>query len=174
MQYNYYRLPDNLEYIDVDNVRKTAFVRGKSAFDFMKALVLHFEANPDPLVVPVSNFQFINQQNQIYYYSYDMHRLGDLSMEESNIVWAVGDAWRDGIVEPWKTFSEDAIYDVEYAWEKHPKLMSFCQTVVEQRRYADLHGENVMQDHHDDYRLIDLEGFLNHPLELASNNWIKR
>jgi hypothetical protein len=173
MQCNYCKLPNNLEYVgDGHTVRKTDFVHGYQAFEFMKSLVKHLQANPDPLIVSVSNFQFVRQQKQQYWYSYDMARLDDITEEESHIVWAVGDAWRAGFAEPWKKFKKDSQYTVEYAWEKYPKLMSFCQKVVKQNRYGDLHGENVMQDQNNNYRLIDLEGFLNPPLELISNNWI--
>jgi hypothetical protein len=57
-------------------------------------------------------------------------------------------------------------------FKEHPKLAEFISLVSNQSRYWDLHGGNVMIDLNEDYKLIDIEGFLNTPMELPENDWI--
>lgn len=58
--YSNYKLPPGLEYVgDGFTIRKTSHCSGKKAFEFMQALCLHLMAHPDSMIVPVSDFQFL-------------------------------------------------------------------------------------------------------------------
>ena len=176
IRYNNHPLPYGLEYIDDWTVRKTATCTGEDTLQYMEALCHHLIARPDPMVVPVYSFKYLGKQINVHRYQYDMMRLGDLTREETAIVYQVGDAWRSLqrhiATDPTHQFKDNAIYTPDECWDKHPKLMSFLQEVVELDRYHDLHGENVMVDNDGDYRVIDVEGFLNTPLSRPSNAWI--
>lgn len=180
IHYNNYKLPPGLEYVgDGFTIRKTALINGKWAFEFMRELCNHLIAHPDPMIVPVSCFEFLGlAAGNVHKYSYDMMRLGDLSRKEVDIIWQVGDAWRHfhgyPNLDPTKQFKDDAVYSAEECWEQHPKLMLFLKEVIVLNRYHDLHGENVMMDNDGDYRLVDIEGFLNSPLSQPENDWLRQ
>jgi hypothetical protein len=179
--YSNYKLPPGLEYIgDGFTIRKTTSCCGKKNFEFMQALCLHLIAHPDPMIVPIYAFQFINRNSDDkFVYSYDMQRLGIISEEVETLIWQVGDAWRAKINNPTHQFTSKAVsvlqpLTVEYAWEKYAKLMTFLEEVVKLGRYYDLHGSNVMVNNDGCYSIIDIEGFLNAPLSQPSNNWITK
>jgi hypothetical protein len=169
ISYNNYKLPQFLEYVgDGFTIRKSALCIGQEALNFMQKLCEHLIAHPDPLVVPIYNFEYIGAYSgNTHKYSYDMARLGGITREETNIIWQVGDAWRAGIEDPTRHYKQNAD-----CWDGHEKMMHFLEKVVVLNRYHDLHGENVMMDNDGDYRLIDLEGFKNPPLSRPSNFWI--
>lgn len=178
--YSNYKLPPGLEYVgDGFTIRKTSHCSGKKAFEFMQALCLHLMAHPDSMIVPVSDFQFLGRNaDHDFVYSYDMQRLGVISEEEENLIWQVGDGWRSRIADPIHQFiskplSTKEVISLERAWQEYPKLMNFLGEIIKQDRYHDLHGENILLDDDANYRIIDLEGFLNSPLSLPENAWLR-
>lgn len=179
IHYNNYKLPDGLEYVgDGWTVRKTATCKGNETFEFIKTLCQRLIVHPDPMIVPVYSFKYLGACADFSHkYQYDMRRLGDLSKEETETIWQVGDAWRAGSSDPTRIFVPKPVFEgyipADKAWEKYPKLMHFLQEVIKLDRYHDLHGENVMMDEDENYRLIDVEGFLNPPLARPSNAWIR-
>lgn len=107
-----------------------------------------------------------------------MQRLGVISEEEENLIWQVGDGWRSRIADPIHQFiskplSTKEVISLERAWQEYPKLMNFLGEIIKQDRYHDLHGENILLDDDANYRIIDLEGFLNSPLSLPENAWLR-
>lgn len=180
VHYNNYKLPDGLEYVgDGWTIRKTATCKGNETFKFISTLCRHLIAHPDPMVVPIYSFEYLGAYgDNTHKYQYDMRRLGDLCKEEIQAVWQVGEAWRAESPDPARIFvPKEVMKDyitTDQAWAKYPKLMNFLQEVVKLDRYHDLHGENVMMDEEENYRLVDVEGFLNNPLSNPSNTWITR
>lgn len=152
--------------LDNGNVLKTSRFTMNRTFHFMDALLKHLIINPDHLVVPIINYTVIDNKT----YSYEMERLGILDNKERYFINKLG-----GLVD---LYGKDAwqIY-IEELGSLHnalPKLGQFLKTVIEQDRYHDLHSGNVMRDTECNYRLVDIEGFLNTPLSLPDNNWITR
>lgn len=178
IKYSNYKLPYGLKYVgDGYTIRKTATCSGQMTLEFMQALCQHLIAHPDPMVVPVYQFQNLGSKAEHnYQYSYDMMRLGELDTNERTIVWNVGNAWRAKVPKPTRQFGsfDEKVYSVSKAWDNYPELMKYLGKIVKQDRYHDLHGGNVMKGEEGNYFLIDLEGFLHTPLSLPSNNWIKR
>lgn len=181
--YNNYKLPLNLEYVgDGFTIRKTGHCSNKETLDFMQALCQHLIAHPDPFIVPVVDFQYLGQKSDYYHiYSYDMIRMGDITKEEKTIIWEVvraKGAWANSeycsapTTDPLHIFRDDAVISSEQAWQDYPELMNYLGEVIEQGRYHDLHDENIMVDGNRDYKIIDLEGFINPPLSDPSNDWI--
>ena len=157
-----YSLDKNINLLD-DNltVRKEVIYQPKKTLVFMKAIIEHFIKHPDPMVVPVYSFEIIKESelgNNTY--AYTMMRLGILSETEKQLIDFVGDLHD----------SYDAaacLQEMFYPGQDiHPKLFNFLKTVVEQRRYWDIHSGNILMDSDGNYRLIDLEGFLRTPLIL--------
>jgi hypothetical protein len=176
--YSNYNLQPGLEYVkDGFTIRKTVHCSRKQTVEFMRALCAHLIAHPDPMVVPIYDFQYLGQVAQHdFKYSYDMLRLGEISEIENRIIWQVGYAHSDGSSDPVHNFKHTVWVkthiDAEYAWKNHFKLMTFLEKVISLDRYHDLHGENVMMDNDGEFRLIDIDGFNNPPLSLPENNWI--
>jgi len=135
----------------------------------MQVLVKHFINHPDPLVVPVSRFEIIENTQYNHRYSYDMEFLGMLSKEEKLFIDRVGDLHDQ--------FGADALnQDYDLYPERHslPRLFSYLKEVIALNRYHDLHAGNIMIDLDENYRIIDLEGFYYFSLYNSSNNWITR
>jgi hypothetical protein len=53
----------------------------------------------------------------------------------------------------------------------YPTLTAFLTKIIEQGKYWDIHAGNVLKDEDDNYRLIDLEGFIRTPLTHHKNEW---
>jgi hypothetical protein len=178
------RLPPGkpVELLDNNLIRKT-YTGSEKWFEYMDALIKHFINNPDPLVVPIYNYQVLSKRRDCFYrteytYCYDMMRCGILSVDER---WCV-----DHIGNLWNKFNKKACDQktdgIALCKKQFPKLFEFLKTVVEQNRYFDLHSENVMMDEDRNYVLVDLESFIKTPLEsfiktpleLECNNWITR
>jgi hypothetical protein len=182
--YSNYKLPPGLEYVgDGFTIRKTVECSKKETIQFMQALCQHLIAHPDPMIVPVYSFEYLGEKaSHTYSYSYDMMRLGDLTDEERKIIWEVTRAkgsWPGAgncgapSKDPLRIFREDAKITSEQAWQDYPKLMAYLGEVIKQSRYHDMHEENILMDEEANYRIIDLEGFLNLPLSLSENDWIR-
>lgn len=163
-------LPYGLEILD-DNitVRKTATCSEYKTFYFMEKLISHFTNNPDPTVVTVSNFKILQEKREQYNYkySYDMKRLGLLSIKEKELIDFVGDMYDMHNVRACE-ISCNYPHRSEFL-----ELFSFLHTITSQGRYWDIHSGNIMKDEYG-YKLVDLEGFLMTPLEQPKNDWIIR
>lgn len=151
-------------------IRKTTQFVLDRTFQFMDAVIKHFIRNPDPLVVPIYNYRVLSNKRDNNSYQYDMMRLGLLSKEERSLV----DDASDLADKYGKGFWSEANEDFYLKFQQHYKLASFLETISIQGRYHDLHSGNVMMDMDGDYRLVDLEGFTNNPLEALDNDWITR
>ena len=168
------RLPPGkgLSLLNDTTVRKTDLCSESKTLDFMIAIANHFIQNPDPLVVPIYNFEVINSIRSPYKYTYDMRRLGILNNHERHIVDMAGcchDKYGGDAYQVWY----DTVTYSSYAHE-YPELFSFLKEILKINRYFDLHSGNVMIDEEENYRLVDIEGFIRTPLELRSNDWILR
>lgn len=150
-------------------IRKTCKGWGISTLEFMEALVNHFIINPDPLVVPVSNFRKYTN----YSYSYDMMRCGLLSSEEKYFIDEVSE-----LHDKYKSdsFNDEIIssIDGQFYKKKFPELYNFLSIIVKQDRYFDIHSGNILLNEDHNYCLIDLEGFLRTPLQWHKNDWITK
>lgn len=158
------RLPTNSGLTLVSDlvVRKTSQYYSIIARNYIRDVVHYFEKNPCSYVVKAWNYKElpINKSNH-YTYSYDMERLGLISSEEKNII---------AIIVKYENVS---LSSYPQYWSSHPSLMGFLQTVIEDGKYDDLHDGNVMIDTQENYRLIDLEGFIKYPLDTFKNDWLR-
>ena len=157
-------------------VRKTAACSRNDTMEFMSALINYFINHADPLVVPIYAFEQLPKKYDMYYYQYDMMRLGLLTPDERAFIEHVGSLtdWR----------GKDAMNNLDVCdpcgvslyqnKEEYPELFDFLLTVVKQGRYFDIHSGNILMDNENNYLLIDLEGFQRTPLELYVNDWITR
>lgn len=170
----YSRLPtgSGLKLIDEHTVRKTFQTVREETLIFLQSLCSHLIARPDPMVVPIFNFNYLGYRKGHYNYSYDMMRCGKISVEERLIIDDVADAHSLRQTNPTNNFCWDAKNDPIYVREQYPKLMSFLDNVIELNRYHDLHGHNIMLNQDRELCLIDLEGFTNIPLNKPENDWI--
>lgn len=156
-----------IDCLENGTVRKTCICEDPYSMEFMTACINHFIKHPDPLVVLVSNFKKLKKQT----YTYDMVRLNSLSLEEEKLIDWVGDL----------DFDYGATMVIPYIDSKMPMtrthfpiLMDFLDQVYSKNHYHDIHGGNVMIDNYGNYKLVDLEGFVNAPLSNRVNNWITR
>ncbi len=136
-----------------DMVVRKAANAGHESFEKIRALCNHFMRYPDPMVVPIYNFELIKTPKtafDFYTYSYDMKRLGKLSRTEKDIInradWHPVGIWKSDLI-------------LSNALDNHPKLMRFLKRIVEEGRYRDLHGGNVLKNEQEEFCLIDIEGF---------------
>lgn len=155
-----------IDFLKDGTVRKTCICEDPYSMEFMEAAIKHFIAQPDPLVVPVSNYRRVKK----LMYTYDMKKLEQLSPEEDNLVDTVGDMHFD--------VGDRACSIIEMRHpgvrEVFPVLFPFLEQVISDGRYWDVHSGNILVQNINDYRLIDLEGFVNEPLSDPSNDWISR
>jgi hypothetical protein len=150
-------VPYPCELIDQFTVRKSVMAHSEEAVSFMQALCKHLMDHPDPLVVPVYGFQRLSK----LYYSYDMMRLGPISKDDRQVINALSNIY----VRNRQSYLDN---------QSDTKLIVFLRQVIAQKRYWDLHGSNVMQDDEMSFRLVDLEGMENLPLDQPENDWITR
>lgn len=149
-----------LELVSDRVVRKRAKLCTKKEFDLIRAVCNHFINYPDPLVVPIYNFDVISveERGELWYdslYSYDMMRLGMLDRNEKTFI------IHHRLGERSDHFNE---------------LSNFLNEVKSQKRYHDIHEGNIMKDEEDNFRLIDIEGFFNFSSKLGSRDfdWVIR
>lgn len=162
----------NLKYIGANQmrVRKTARSSMKSNFQFMKALCNHLINNPDQMIVPVYSFEVLEDDNRNQFrYSYDMMAMGMLSREDKDIVNLISCR-----VDHYGQTPDDPDPNIRSCWDRRPELMCFLDKLVRMNRYFDLHDGNIMIDHEENYKVIDLEGFIRYPLSDRHNDWITR
>jgi hypothetical protein len=166
------RLPPGkpVQVLNDTTIRKTTNFVLDRTFQFMDAVIKHFIHNPDPLVVPIYSYRVLSNKKDNNSYQYDMMRLGLLSKEERVLV-DLASVYADRYsIGYWSKAGKDFYLK----FQQHSKLAAFLEVVSSQGRYHDLHCGNVMMDMDGDYRLIDIEGFCNNPLELNDNDWITR
>lgn len=170
-----------------DIVRKTVRTSLPSTLAFIEAVVKHFIAYPDPMVVPVYTFKILPSKGVSKYdhsYQYDMMRLGLLSQEERNLIDYAGDLQDSYGVDTFRSLATIALQGNVYQRERamkvagsqqdYPVLFQFLKTLIEQDRYHDTHSGNIMMDMESNYRVLDLEGYIWQPLDDSRNDWIKR
>jgi hypothetical protein len=157
--------------IDEHTVRKTGRL-SINHLEMFSRLMEHFINKPDPMVVPTYSFGIDempepNSRFGIFKYHYDMKRLGMLSPNEKVYIDVASDKrWVFSTTPERKSIYEKTAIS-------RPDLATFVSTVIEQDRYRDLHGGNIMKDEDESYKLIDLESFLNSPLDRPENEWMR-
>lgn len=170
-------IPAGIELVSDTVVRKHARFSNYEVdrLVIMQDLILHLMNQHEPMIVPVYRFEYEGNKNSWHSYSYDMKRLGILSKFEKSLVDLVGDANSFGNPTPYEFNVElrpDQADLMVKGWEKKPKLMMFLRDIILQDRYHDLHSGNIMMDENDDYKIIDLEGFIHGSLENRRYDWI--
>jgi len=91
-------------------------------------------------------------------YSYIMEELKPISINDKEIISRYRDIKHKFHKKINDQYIIDNIYDSLY--KVNYKLIKFLDFVVQEDRYWDLHKNNVRLDYNDDYRLIDIEGFI--------------
>ena len=169
-------LREEITLVSQTRVRKETGTSQVDVLEFMQRLVMHFISNPDPTVVPVYSFEYLDKSYYgVHQYAYEMERLGELTRTEQKIIDLVGDQVSAGKSYPLEKSKNIKDADLLLrGWDKYPELMIFLKRILEQDRYHDLHGGNIMKNVNDEYRLIDLEGFISHPLLGNQNAWISQ
>lgn len=140
------RLPPGKPVVLLENnlIRKSEYYSMEDSFLFVEALVKRQIKNPDPLIVPVYNYNVFSDPWHKYAIFYDMMRCGLLDKEERAMVDEVGCMWDDHGHLLWDHFeagtckrNSDKLHS---AVKKLPALADFLKTVVRQNRYSDLHS----------------------------------
>ena len=143
-------------------VRKEAQFSTRESFEWIRGLVLHLLANPNPMVVPLYRFEVMeetpsknNSHWGTYRYAYEMMRLPMLSREEKSLITAM-------IQRKYQldNYSDPVIKDGQ---RDLPELFAFMKRVLDDGYYTDLHDNNFLKDEEGNYRIIDLEGFGSYP-----------
>lgn len=154
-------------------VRKEYGFSDKESFNLVQRLCNHFINHPDPMVVPVLRFEVLedseknNQRFGTFKYAYEMKRLFMLSHEEKDIIETCIRSYFNSSLN-----KDNPDARVQLAWKNNSKLVEFMKTVLEQGRYNDLHSGNFLKDENEDYKIIDLEGFMRYPANGQQNDWI--
>jgi hypothetical protein len=172
MQYARLNCP-GLRLVNDHVVRKTVHLTTREAFLFMQAVLKHFITYPDPMVVPVHRYDVIQATLDNVYgtfsYSYDMQRLGMLSENEKEIIESAY-YLRHGLT----PYALDHEKTIQMGRKHYPNLVKFITRVLDEDRYRDTHCGNFLKDENQDYRIIDLEGYMRYPLDSPENQWIAR
>jgi hypothetical protein len=156
-------------------VRKTCVASTEDYYLFIKALCRHFMLRPDPMVVPIYDFQTISiealpgHRYGTYKYSYDMKRLGLLDKDERALI--------NQVAHENSYYGRPATCDnprLAPYHKTHPRLLGFMEQVCQMKRYHDIHCGNFMKDEQEEIRIIDIEGFIDPPLDRVRHNWITR
>lgn len=151
-----------IKLVDDRTVRKEAEFSTRASFDWIRKLVLHLIANPDPMVVPIYRFEVIEETPEtdsrhwgVYKYAYEMMRLPMLMKEEKMLITAM-------IQKRWSSNNPpDPI--IQSGEREFPELFAFMTRVLNEGNYTDLHDNNFLKDEQGNYRIIDLEGFNKYP-----------
>lgn len=141
-------------------IRKEAMMGTKKNFEFFSKLVRHLIANPDPTVVPVYNFEVLEEAYSgtmwgTFRYAYEMMRLPMLSREEKYAINIFTN----------HRYNMDRGQDPTLLQQKKelPELAKFMTKVFNDGNYTDIHDGNFLKDEEGNYRIIDLEGFYKYP-----------
>jgi hypothetical protein len=159
--------------VDDFTVRKVAMTSTKEYFEAIEACCKFIMRNPDPMIVPVLNFQslevpVLGSLYGTYKYQYDMKRLAMLEREEKDLIEAM-------MREYWShTLDRTKNAEVLRGQVIHPKLFLFIKKLIATNRYGDLHSGNIMKDEFCNFQVIDLEGFITYPIRGPQNDWFRR
>jgi hypothetical protein len=153
-------------------IRKEYGFGDKESFELIQRLCNHFINHPDPMVVPVLKFETLEEPKEgrfgTFKYAYEMKRLFMLTHEEKDII--------ETCIRSFFNHSHDLKANpdarMQRAWRDNSKLVEFMQVVLKQNRYNDLHSGNFLKDENEDYKIIDLEGFMRYPANGTGNDWI--
>jgi hypothetical protein len=143
-------------------VRKEASSFRIERFNFIRKLVNHLIAYPDPMVVPVYKFEILgspssrNSPWNAFSYAYEMMRLPMLSRDEKSLI-------NKMISHRYILDQDDFHPDLKKGQREFPKLFKFMKRVIDDENYTDLHDGNFLKDEDGNYRIIDLEGFYKYP-----------
>lgn len=146
-------------------IRKEAQFSTRESFEWIRSLVLHLLANPNPMVVPLYRFEVMeetpsknNSHWGTYRYAYEMMRLPMLTNEEKQVItWMIREKYRGQV------HQNDSRPEAQKAWREYPTLVQFMNRVLADGYYTDLHDNNFLKDEEGNYRIIDLEGFGSYP-----------
>lgn len=168
-----------LSLLSPNRVRKEAMQGTLKGFKCISAIIQHFIIKPSPTVVPVFNFTVLemrqdshDSQYGTYRYSYDMARMYPLNADEKYIIESFR-AYRHLTSLPKEAYI--AYPKLIPLRASYPLMFKFMSKVIREQRYTDIHDGNFMKDRERNYRIIDLEGFINYKgLDDPSNKWITR
>lgn len=157
-------------------VRKEYAFGDRESFELIRRLCNHFINNPDPMVVPVLSFEVLEETTTnekerwgTFKYAYEMKRLFMLTSDEKTIIeTCIRRFWSS------RDLKTDPDVKMEMARKENLKLVEFMDAVLRQGRYSDLHSGNFLKDENEDYKIIDLEGFMKYPADGAVNDWITK
>lgn len=137
-------------------IRKQAYTSTRSGFEAIEAVCRHFMRHPNPLVVPVYDFQAEHipfSRWGAHRYHYDMMRMGILTEDEKHFIRRVADKWCWDNLDP-----NRELYFNQFRGT-NDKLLLFIKQILMEGRYNDFHIGNIMKDEDEQFRLVDLEGF---------------
>lgn len=162
-----------IKLLDDRTVEKTARAGTVEQRNFVERLCKHFIRHPDPMVVPIYEFEAIDRIDDdkrwgLFPYRYTMKRLGMISKDEKDIVW-LSSLGLNG-----SRCNSEEMKTLNRASKRYPAMLSFVKKVQGMRRYRDFHDGNVLIDEEENYRLIDIEGFVYTPFDRPENNWITK
>lgn len=159
--------------IDSNTIRKKASLSTRESFECIEAICYHFMERPNPMVVPVYSFRAVQEPRDrhfgTYVYEYDMKRLAMLDHGEKSYITLL----KSSRAYLYNGLRTDEKEELERLTEVYPALVKFMETVYSEKRYTDIHDCNILKDEYEDYKLIDLEGFIRVPFERNENDWIR-
>jgi len=167
-----------LTIVNETRVRKEARVNCFVDAKAIEALCKYFMKTKDPMVVEIYSFQHLkplpdkepsgsgaHKYSTSYGYFYEMKRLAKLCNKEKVLIEHL--AYLNRIK---SDHNERNHYEKDY-----PKLVEFMMEVFRLDRYHDLHDGNFLKDEFGQYKLIDIEGFLNFaPLTDPRYEWLSK
>jgi hypothetical protein len=160
----------NLKYLDDHTIRKNGGASIEFNRQFMEILFTHLMIHPEPMVVPVYDFQILDNKGGVFHYQYDMKALLMLHAEEKRLVNRSFNRYE--MYGELPSRSEDTI--IQQGWQDWPNLLRFMEQWILLGRHLDIHDGNIMIDENDQYKLVDIEGFIHHPIDDPINDWIIR
>ena len=170
-----HKLQTNLKYLDRNTIRKTAVCSIENTVNFVEKLCQHLMVRPDPDIVPIYSFKRLGTNHKTYKYQYDMQAMLMLTTEERQAIMACVDLWEENECYPsnWQS-SKYKFDEMMLGWAQYPELMRFMDRLYKENRYHDIHDGNIMIDEQDNYRIIDLEGYIYHDLNDPMNDWFNK
>jgi len=169
-----------LKLLDHKTVSKEAHLSSRESWDCFLAIIQHFMRNPDPMVVPIYSIEALQipQDPTTMYsdfiYRYTMKRLGMLSYGEKALILSMKELRIADRIGSTALFIKKHQDNFQLYKDEYPELVNFMKKILDQKRYLDVHAGNFLKDEDDSYKIIDLEGFINAPLDREENNWITR
>jgi hypothetical protein len=152
-----------IKLVNEHTIKKTGSSPSPMRREIVRNLVKWSSSKNNTIAVSARNFKELRDHGGLYYYSYEMMRLGRLSGEQKFVVKMIADWIYDHHLDPFNPsyLSKDHQQLINKFWDNHRDLMLFLLHIVKDGRYKDLHEGNVMIHPEDEsFRLIDLEGFM--------------